>query len=328
MEASLVKRAGIAFESIPAAGIHGVGLRRLPANLARLAQGFRASGRIIRRYQPDVLLLTGGYVGVPVSLAARRTPKVVYIPDIEPGLALRLLSNLASVVTVTAKETREHLPARKRMVVTGYPTRPDLRASDRGEARRRLGLRADQPVLLASGGSRGARSINEAIWARLPEFLEMAQLVHIVGELDWPRITEATASLTPVQRSRYQAHAYLHEEMGAALAAADLAVARAGASTLGELPLFGLPAVLVPYPHAWRYQKVNAAYLETHGAAVVVSDALLKEDLLNTVEGLIRDRERLAAMSSAARGLARPDAARTIADEVEMSARLRGTADG
>jgi len=112
MEASLVKRAGIAFESIPAAGIHGVGLRRLPANLARLAQGFRASGRIIRRYQPDVLLLTGGYVGVPVSLAARRTPKVVYIPDIEPGLALRLLSNLASVVTVTAKETREHLPAR------------------------------------------------------------------------------------------------------------------------------------------------------------------------------------------------------------------------
>lgn len=327
MEAELVKRAHIAFESIPAAGVHGVGPRRLPMNLLRLAQGFRASRRIIRRYQPDVILLTGGYVGVPVSLASGRIPKAVYVPDIEPGLALRLAGRLADVVTVTAEESRRHFPRGKRVRVTGYPTRPDLRASGRADARRSLGMAIDEPVVLAFGGSRGARSINHAIWDKLPDFLDRAQLIHIIGELDWPRISQIRAGLTEAQRVRYHAFDYLHDEMGAALAAADLAVARAGASTLGELPLFGLPSILVPYPHAWRYQKVNAAYLDAHGAAVVVDDQTLGETLLPTVTNLLGDPRRMKDMAHAARGLARPDAAMAIAHEVERLARGRGAAD-
>jgi undecaprenyldiphospho-muramoylpentapeptide beta-N-acetylglucosaminyltransferase len=327
MEAPLVKRANIALESIPAAGVHGVGARRLPMNLLRLAQGFRASRRIVRRYRPDVILLTGGYVGVPVSLASGRIPKAVYVPDIEPGLALRLASRLADVVAVTAEETRRHLPARKPIRVTGYPTRPDLRTMGRADARRSLGLAVDQPVLLAFGGSRGARSINHAIWDKLPDYLDRAQLVHIIGELDWPKAAPIQAGLSAEQRRRYHAFAYLHDEMGAALASADLAVARAGASTLGELPLFGLPAVLVPYPHAWRYQKVNAGYLESHGAAVIVADEALGESLLPAVSGLLSDARRLAEMSRAAQGLAHPEAAQAIAREVEILARSRGTAD-
>jgi undecaprenyldiphospho-muramoylpentapeptide beta-N-acetylglucosaminyltransferase len=327
MEASLVRRANIALESIPAAGVHGVGARRLPINLLRLAQGFRASRRILRRYQPDVILLTGGYVGVPVSLASGRIPKAVYVPDIEPGLALRLACRLADVVTITAEETRRHLPAGKRIRVTGYPTRPDLRTMGRADARRSLGLDVDQPVLLAFGGSRGARSINHAIWDKLPDYLDRAQLVHIIGELDWPKAAPIQASLTPSQRGRYHAFSYLHDEMGAALASADLAVARAGASTLGELPLFGLPAVLAPYPHAWRYQKINADYLESHGAAVIVADEALGRLLLSTVSGLLSDPDRLAEMALAARGLARPDAAQAIAHEVEALAGRRGASD-
>jgi undecaprenyldiphospho-muramoylpentapeptide beta-N-acetylglucosaminyltransferase len=326
MEASLVKRANIAFESIPAAGVHGVGAGRLPMNLLRLAQGLRASRRIVARYRPDVILLTGGYVGVPVSLASGRTPKAVYVPDLEPGLALRLSSRLADVVAVTAEETRRHLPSGKRIVVTGYPTRPDLKTMGRADARRTLGLNLLEPVVLAFGGSRGARSINHAIWDKLPDFLDRAQLIHIIGELDWPKLPPVRAGLSSDQAARYHAFAYLHDEMGAALAAADLVVARAGASTLGEFPLFGLASILVPYPHAWRYQKVNAAYLEAHGAAVVVADEALGHSLLPTVSSLLSDTPRLVNMSLAAHDLARPEAAQAIAREVEMLAEDRGGA--
>ena len=109
--------------------------------------------------------------------------------------------------------------------------------------------------------------------------MAQTQVVHITGQMDWESIKETTGKLPKALRSRYHAYPYLHDEMGAALAAADLTVCRAGASTLGELPLFGLPAVLVPYPHAWRYQKVNADYLAKQGAALVLEDALMGAEL-------------------------------------------------
>ena len=122
---------------------------------------------------------------------------------------------------------------------------------------------------------------------------------------------------------RYHAHPYLHEEMGAALASADLAVCRAGASTLGELPLFGLPAVLIPYPYAWRYQKVNADYLAKHGAAVVIEDSRMEEDLLQTISSLLNDPVHLCNMQSAMRALAVKDAAGRIASIVLKTAEKR-----
>ena len=306
MEASLVQRAGIAFTAVPAAGIHGVGPRQLPGNLLRLARGVPAARREITRFQPDVLLFTGGYVGVPVALASGRRPKVVYVPDLEPGLALKFVSRGAAAVCVTAEESRPFYPASQRVVVSGYPVRADLHSVGRAEARARLGLDPDGPVLLVSGGSRGARSINTAVWSCLGELLQSAQVVHVTGELDWPRVDAVRQRLEGTLGRRYHPHAYLHEEMGLALAAADLAVARAGASALGELPLFGLPAALVPYPHAWRYQRLNAQYLARSGAAVVLEDAALEAELLPTVRALLGDAGRLRGMSEAARRLSRP----------------------
>ena len=328
MEASLVRRTGIAFEAIPAAGVHGVGLRALPGNLWRLARGVTAARRVIRRFGPDALFFTGGYVGVPVALAGRRLPKVVYVPDIEPGLALKLLSRTADVVAVTADDSRGRYPQRKNVVVTGYPTRPELQAVGQAAARHALGLEMGRPVVLVFGGSRGARSINRALWARLPQILEETQVVHITGELDWPETAPVQAALPAGLARGYHPHAYLHDEMAAALESADLAVSRAGASTMGEFPLFGLPAVLVPYPHAWQYQKVNAEYLVRCGAAVRVNDEDLGEQLAPTVLALLENRSRLEAMAAAARRLAKPQAAMAIAAEIERLVETTGRRRG
>ena len=317
MEASLVERAGVRFVSVPAAGLHGVGPRALPGNLGQLARGVVAARRILKGFRPHALLLTGGFVGVPVSVAARRVPKLVYVPDIEPGQALRLMARFADCLAVTAEETLARLPRRGRACVTGYPTRPGLRHGDRALAREHFGLTSALPVVLVFGGSKGARSINEAVWDSLEDLLSLAQIVHLTGSLDWPR-TEARRQVLPSELAqRYHPFAYLHDEMVHALAAADLAVARAGASTLGELPLFGLPAVLVPYPHAWRYQRVNAEYLASHGGGVSLADGELAGQLMPLIRQLLGDPPRLESMRTAMRRMARPQAAAEIAVEVE-----------
>ncbi len=323
MEADLIARAGLSYQAIPAAGLHGVGLRSLPGNLSQLARGYRSARRILRDFNPDVLLFTGGYVAVPMALAARRWPSVLYVPDIEPGLALKTLARFADHIAITAPESSDYLPRRVPVTVTGYPTRLELTRLDKSKARRQMGLDVKSPVVLVFGGSKGARSINQAILNDLESLLAQTQVVHITGQTDWESVKVTTGKLPKSLRSRYHACPYLHDEMGAALAAADLTVCRAGASTLGELPLFGLPAVLIPYPHAWRYQKVNADYLAKQGAALVLEDALLGVELHRTIEELLNDPKRLRSMGSAMKSLAVEDAAGKIAAVVLKTAESR-----
>jgi len=131
--------------------------------------------------------------------------------------------------------------------------------------------------------------------------------------LDWQMMEQARTGLSTEQLNRYRPYPYLYDEIGAAMLLADLALTRAGASTLGELPLFGLPAILVPYPYAWRYQRVNASYLVKRGAAEVIEDTQLAEQLLLKVHGLLADREKLEKMNQAMQSLAKPEAAARIA---------------
>lgn len=315
MEEELVKRAGIPYRSIPAAGVHGVGLRALPGNLAKLTRGFLASRGIVRDFNPDALFFTGGYVAAPMAVAGRKIPTLLYVPDIEPGLALKFLSRFADRVALTAPESKKYFPRPERLVVTGYPLRADLAAWSREKAIRRFGLSSDRPVLLIAGGSKGARSINMAALKHLNDLLGMTQVIHITGSLDWPVIEKTMNELPASLKPRYHAMPYTHE-MGAALSAADLVVSRAGASTLGEYPFFGLPAVLVPYPHAWRYQKVNADYLAARGAAVILPDELLGEILPMIVNELLENPSKREAMRAAMRSLSHSDAASAIASQL------------
>jgi UDP-N-acetylglucosamine--N-acetylmuramyl-(pentapeptide) pyrophosphoryl-undecaprenol N-acetylglucosamine transferase len=203
------------------------------------------------------------------------------------------------------------------VVGTGYPVRAELVAvshMSKAEALATFDLTTERPTLFVFGGSRGAQSINRAVLAHLTTYLADIQVIHVAGQLGWDEVAEYAAQLPAELRRYYRPYPYLHEEMGAGFAAADLIVARGGASMLGEGPLFGTPAILVPYPHAWRTQKINADYLVERGAAVRLEDEALMAELHTAVLNLLHDKVRLAEMAQSAAQLANPTAARTLAE--------------
>ena len=241
-------------------------------------------------------------------------PSLIYLPDVEPGLAIRVLQRFAQKVAITVPDSASYFRPGQ-TVVTGYPLRAQIHSATREAAVAHFGLDPARKTLLVFGGSRGARSINTALLAVLPQLLaDGVQVVHVSGTLDWPQVEPARAALPDA--TDYHAYPYLHAEMGLAMAAADLVVSRGGASVLGEFPAFGLPSILVPYPHAWRYQKVNADYLAARGAAVVMNDADLTLQLLPTVRTLLESSTQLRDMRAAAQRLAEHDSAWRVGQEL------------
>lgn len=330
IERELIEREGIPFEALPGGPLVGVGLRGLIHAAGVLYAVLIALG-IVRRFRPEALLITGGWPTVAPTLACwlRRAPVLIYLPDLEPAKAIRFLSRFAAQVAVNAQQAVGAFPSGL-AVETGYPLRSELLAAagydstgqptgDREkasrEARQRFELADDLLTLLILGGSRGALSINQALVVHLPELLQECQIIHITGKQDWEAAQERVQDLPFELKGRYHPHSYLHTgDMALALAASDLVVARAGAGTLGEFPLFGLPAILVPYPYAWQYQKTNADYLVSRGAAVRLDDEQLTEKLGTVVRRLLIESDERRQMAQAAQSLARPDAAGRIAD--------------
>jgi UDP-N-acetylglucosamine--N-acetylmuramyl-(pentapeptide) pyrophosphoryl-undecaprenol N-acetylglucosamine transferase len=313
MEEDLVTRAGYQLTTLPAAGLHGVGLLHLPGNLWQLARGYLAARRILAEFKPDALFFTGGFVAAPIAMAGGRVPTLAFVPDVKPGFTLRLIARFADVIAVVAEEARQYFRQPERVVVTGYPVRAEISRWQPAAAREHFALEAHVPVLLVFGGSKGALNINRATVAALPQILQDMQVLHVTGQGNWDEVQAAQAALPPRLAARYHAYPYLHGDMGAAFAAADLAVCRAGASTLGELPQFQLPAVLVPIPFKEHIQHDNAAYLASRGAAVVLADEAMGAELAGTVSALIADAPRLQAMRAAMGALAAPRAAGEIA---------------
>jgi len=316
IEEQLAARSRIPFRAIVTGQIRGRAPWVVARNLGRMGQGATQCAGLLREFRPDVVFITGGYVAAPVAWAAwrQRIPVLIYLPDLTPGFAIRVAGRLASRVAVSFPEVTAHFPGKA--VVTGYPVRPELLTADRAAARAALHLSETRPTLLVFGGSRGARSINQALVANLPALLRHCQIVHVSGSLDWEWVSRAAAELPETLQGWYHPYPYLHDEMIQALAAADLVVARAGASVLGEFPAVGLPSILVPYPFAGQHQDANAAYLADRGAAVVVTDGDLSHRLADLVTGLLGAPERLTQMRQAARAVARPDAASNIAREL------------
>lgn len=312
VDETIVPAEGFAFRTVPAGPLRVSSPIAFASNLLKLARGVSQSLGILRSFRPDVVFATGGYASVPVGAAARllRRPLVVYLPDVTPGWAVRLLARLATKMTTTHERALRFLPAGRTEVV-GYPVRDGFSRVDRAGARTLLGLPADARVLLVTAGSLGARRINEAAWAALPRLLENAELMHVTGPDDVVMAEQKRAELPERERERYHVYGYL-AGMPAAMIAADLVVCRAGASSLGELPAAGAPSILVPGEYEGWSQAPNAEFMQSQGAAVVLRNAEL-DHLADTALELLRDDARLARMSQAASSLARPDAARRIA---------------
>lgn len=321
MEEGLVKHAGLQFVGLPAGGLRGKAILPALRNAAQITRSIGRARNVLAGFGADIVLATGGYASVSVALAAwrERVPVVIYLPDIVPGQAIRFLSRFATRVAVTNEKSYPFF-RREKVVVTGYPVRAEIYRLNRDEARTALELDPDEKTLLVMGGSRGARSINRAVVGGLRQLLPHCQIVHVSGRLDADWVAGAGKSLSPELRQRYHHHAYLHD-LPQAIVAADLAIARAGAATLGEFPATGLASILVPYPYSGQHQLPNARHMAESGAAQIVMDAALEQELVPTVLALLEDEETLDSMGRAARSLDRPDAAQAIAEQLWLLAR-------
>jgi UDP-N-acetylglucosamine--N-acetylmuramyl-(pentapeptide) pyrophosphoryl-undecaprenol N-acetylglucosamine transferase len=311
-EAQLVPAAGFALHSIAVEGMSRSNPLRAIRALARAAAALPRARALLGELGAEAVMGGGGYVAGPVGLAAvsRRIPLVLTEADSHLGLTNRVLARFARRVCLAfplAGRTGE------RYRVTGRPVAEA--ALGRSAARERLGIGAEETCVVVFGGSLGARSINLAAveaFARAP-----FRVLHMSGRRDYAEL--AARPLPP----GYELHDQLDpHDFAGALAAADLAVARAGGSVF-EIAAHGLPAVLVPYPHASAdHQNANARWMVQAGAAVSIVDAeLTARRLAEEVTALLGDRERLAAMSAASRGLARPQAAQEVAGELLDAAR-------
>lgn len=268
--------------------------------------------------RPHVCCTSGGLVSLPIVVAARlaRVPVYLWDGNVVPGRVNRLLAGWSQRVGATFEASLPYLP-RARTQVVGDPIRGSLLRWRAAEARGALAI-GEGPVVLVSGGSQGSERINEAVLAALPQLLRAATVVHLTGGAHIGRAEARRGALPADLAARYRPYAFLRDEMGAALAAADLVVGRAGASSIAEPLAFGKPLVLIPYGAAASgHQLANARAVQEAGAADVIREAQLDgERLAAVVVGLLNDGARLVRMSSAARTIGRPDAARVVAGEL------------
>lgn len=267
------------------------------------------------RRRPAAIFTTGGYVAIPVLIAARLLgiPTLLWEGNVIPGRSVRATSRLASALAVSFEATCAALAARGACFVTGTPIR-DIAGIDREAARGRLGIPAGDRLVVIFGGSQAVRRLNDAVRDALPSLVASAQVIHVAGPDGLEAAIAARAALPEARRARYRPAAFLGEELLDALAAADLVVGRAGSSTLAETTAFGLPMVVVPYPHAGAHQRANAVVLERAGAAVLVADEDFDAGALLAAVAILDDPARHATMSAAARRLGRPGAAAAVAE--------------
>ncbi len=295
--------------------------------VARVPVGITQAVGIIRKFRPDVVFTSGGYVAVPAGLAARLNgvPLLMHQQDVPPNLSNRLIAPLATRISVAFADSLSYFPARKTLQL-GNPVRQeilDMRQVSPQQARRQLELDAELPLLLVTGGSQGARHLNQVVCRTLPDLLPYCQVLHISGKLLLQETRElseqAMSELDAGMRQRYRLVPYLNEEMPVALQAAELVLCRSGAATLSELAVLSKPSILVPLPPAIGSspQEANAGMFGRSGAAQVIKDTDLKLELLvDRVKSIFTSNTLLQSMAEAVGTFARPDATQDIVAEV------------
>lgn len=306
-ERQMVENAGIPFVGLPVRGILGRGIKAIGA-MAGLGVSTLKSMRIIREFNPEVVIGFGGYAAVAGCLGGKLcgVPVSIHEQNSVPGLTNRVLSKIAERIFISLPDEHEHFEP-DYTVLTGNPVRAAI-AAIRNESKKHD---VAVPSILVCGGSLGAKAVNSAVVDLLPTLKDMGCIVHHqTGKADYDRIQSAYAE---AGMTNCIVEPFV-DDMAAAYAAADLVICRAGATTIAELTVAGKPALFIPFPHATHNHQVhNARYLETKGAAVVVEERELAQTDMNTlVTGLLKDSAKLQSMGQAAKKLGRPEAAANV----------------
>jgi UDP-N-acetylglucosamine--N-acetylmuramyl-(pentapeptide) pyrophosphoryl-undecaprenol N-acetylglucosamine transferase len=318
LDAHVLGEAGLPFHPLDAAPFpYRLGLRMVGAGVNLLRATLQARS-VLRWLRSQVVVGVGGYVSVPVLVAARllRIPAVVLVQDVLPDRANRFVARWAHSLALVFPQAQDHFPGAA-TTVTGAPIRQGITATRREEAAQALGLNPSRLTLLVMGGSQGARRLNQGLVEALPVLLEelKLQVIHLTGEREFASVQAAAGPLAE-RLGGYWVFPF-RSDMGTVLAGADLVLARSGANSLAEFAIRGLPMLLVPYPHAAGHQRLNAEVLAAVGAATCIQDASCTgERILEEVRTLLEHPGRREQMSRAAAAWARPEAARTIAEMV------------
>jgi UDP-N-acetylglucosamine--N-acetylmuramyl-(pentapeptide) pyrophosphoryl-undecaprenol N-acetylglucosamine transferase len=288
----------------------------------RLAASVPQAWALLGRLRPAALFTTGGYLALPLVMAARSRgiPTLVWEGNVIPGRATVAVARIATRVAVSFPPTLAAFD--ERGFVSGTPIR-SFDHVGRQAARASFGVGDADRLLLVFGGSQAVARITAALDASLERLLDDWHVLHLAGEQGMPSALVLQSRLPESARDRYQPIAFLTDRMADALVAADLVLGRAGSSTCAEVAAVGVASILVPYPHAAAHQQANAAWLADNGAAILVPDGQLDGPRLQLEASALRDDQRRATMADAARRLGRPDAARRVADELLALAERR-----
>jgi len=322
LEAAIVRAAGFPLRLLALRSLRSVDFSvHAVLDPIRLAASVPQAMAMLARERPSAIFTTGGYVAIPVLIAAasQRVPVVMWEGNVVPGRSVRATARLANVLAVSFAKTCFSLgrgeASGRPCFVTGTPIR-DMSTIDRVAARERLGIGPAARVLLIFGGSQAVRRFNAAVAEALPRLIEQVHVLHLTGDAGYADALSGREALPPDMRERYRPYPFLRDEMLPALAASDLVVGRAGSSTLAEVTALGLPMVVVPYPHAAGHQRANARVLVDAGAARLVDDEAFDAAALLDAAAILRDPATHARMAAASRELGRPGAAAAVAEIV------------
>lgn len=328
IEQKLTGEAGLDFCSVQSGKLrrakHWRGLlsRENLADLLRVPVGVAQAFAFLRRFRPDVLLATGGYVSVPPMLAAfvLRVPILIHEQTVQVGLANKISAVAATRIALSFADAAGGLPRRARAKAweTGNPVREVIFNGEKARAVMRFGFLPDDnalPCVYVTGGAQGARAVNSALEAILPDVLTRCRVLHQCGPAEADRFAAFAQSLPPPLKSRYWTAGFVGDEIGDVFALAGLVVGRSGAGTVTEAAALGLPALYIPLvPTGGDEQTKNAQRMVDVGGAVLLPAAeLTPARLLHEWDTLLADPVRLQQMGKSARVLARPHAARDLA---------------
>lgn len=314
LETKLIPREGFELKLITVRGFR----RKLSADTLKavkeLFQGIFEARKIIKDYKPDIVIGTGGYVCGPVVFNASRMkiPTFIHEQNAFPGVTNRILSRFTDAVAISFKDSKDFFKAAKKLVLTGNPVRNEMLQVERSEARKKLGISSEQPVVAIMGGSRGAENINEAVVDMTLKYYRDGdcKIIFATGEAQYEKIMEKLGEGKP---PNVEVVPYIYD-VADVIAASDLVICRAGAITTSELTVVGIPSILIPSPYVTaNHQEHNARALEEQGASVVILEKDLNGNILyNQMMSLLKDKEQLIKMSRNAKKIGIPNATEKI----------------